>query len=109
MSQVTVYTGNVGNSVQSQTAITDKLQISTTNSEVIYQVYATALGNAAAVGNIYSNRPILPPNSQHDIYVGVGNQFWLSAVGNVVGGNFTAIAIGTASSAQAGVIGQGNG
>jgi len=108
MAQVTVYTGSIGNSVQNQTAVTDKLRISTTNSEVVYQVYATALGSAAAVGNIYSNRPIVPPNSQHDIYVGAGNNFWLSAVGNVVGGNFTATAIGTASSAQAGVIGGGS-
>lgn len=108
MSQITVYNGDVGNSVQGETAITDKLRISTTNSEVVYQVYATALGTANAVGNIYSSMPLVPPNSSKDVYVGVGNQFWLSAVGNVIGGNFTATAIGTASSAQAGVIGQGS-
>ncbi len=108
MAQVTVYNGNVSTPLQSVTAVTDKLKISTTNSEVVYQVYANALGNAAAVGNIYSNRPSIPPNSVQEVYVGVGNNFWISAIGNVVGGNFTATAIGTASSAQAGVIGQGS-
>jgi hypothetical protein len=44
----------------------------------------------------------IPATSTQEIYVGVGNLL------TVVGANFTIQEIGTASSAQAGVIGQGS-
>jgi hypothetical protein len=56
----------------------------------------------AAVGNIYSNAVSVPATSTQEIYVGVGNLL------TVVGANFTIQEIGTSSSAQAGVIGQGS-
>jgi hypothetical protein len=56
----------------------------------------------AAVGNIYSNAVSIPASSTQEIYVGVGNRL------TVTGANFTAQELGTASSAQAGVIGQGS-
>ena len=92
MSQANVYT--VANS---QTWYTDKCLISTTNSIITYQVYATGLGSAPAVGNIYSTPSSVDTYSQKQIYVGVGNYL------TIVGTNFTAQELGTASSAQASV------
>jgi hypothetical protein len=77
---------------------TDKCQIVTGNAGVTYNVYATALGNAAPVGNIYSAAPSVPANSQAQIYVGAGNYLTITGTG------FTAQELGTASSAQEGVI-----
>ena len=77
---------------------TDKCQIVTGNTAVTYNVYATALGTAAPVGNIYSAAPSIPANSQEQVYVGAGNKL------TITGAGFTAQEIGTASSAQAGVI-----
>ena len=94
MSQANVYT-----SVSNVAWYTDKCSISTGNTAVTFQVYATALGNVAAVGNIYSNSVSVPANSNKEIYVGAGNQL------TIAGSNFTAQELGTASSAQAGVIG----
>lgn len=94
MSQANVYT-----SVSAQTWYTDKAQISTGNTAITYNVYATALGTASAVGNIYSNAVSIPAFKTEYIYVGVGNQL------TIIGANFTAAESGTASSAQAGVIG----
>jgi len=75
---------------------TDKCSISTGNTAVTYQVYATALGSEPAVGNIYSGPPEIGANEAKQIYVGVGNYL------TIAGSGFTAVAIGTATSAQAG-------
>jgi hypothetical protein len=63
---------------------------------VTYQVYATALGNAAPVGNIYTGAPEIGENSRKQIYVGVGNYI------TVTGSDYTAQEIGGQTSAQAG-------
>lgn len=97
MSQANVYT-----SVANAYWYTDKCSISTGNTAVTFNVYATALGSVAAVGNIYSNAVSIPASSTQEIYVGVGNHL------TVTGSNFTVQELGTASSAQAGVIGQGS-
>jgi hypothetical protein len=97
MSQANVYT-----SAANVAWYTDKASISTGNTAVTFNVYATALGSVAAVGNIYSNAVSIPASSTQEIYVGVGNNL------TVTGANFTVQEIGTASSAQAGVIGQGS-
>ena len=96
MSQANVYT-----SVSNAVWYTDKVEIVTGNTTVTYQVYATALGSATPVGNIYSAPPQVAANARQQIYVGVGNKL------TITGANFTARELGTASSAQAGVIGQG--
>lgn len=76
---------------------TDKCQIVTGNTAVTYNVYATAISNAAPVGNIYSAAPQVPANSKSQIYVGAGNYL------TITGSGFTAQELGTASSAQEGV------
>jgi len=73
---------------------TDKAQINSESTNVTYQVFATALGNAAAVGNLYANAVSVPNGTIQEIYVGAGN--YLIITGN----NFTAVALGTQSSAQ---------
>jgi hypothetical protein len=97
MSQANVYT-----SAANVAWYTDKASISTGNTAVTFNVFATALGTVAAVGNIYSNAVSVPASSTQEIYVGVGNHL------TVTGANFTVQELGTASSAQAGVIGQGS-
>ena len=97
MSQANVYT-----SAANVAWYTDKASITTGNTAVTFNVYATALGTVAAVGNIYSNAVSVPASSTQEIYVGVGNHL------TVIGANFTVQELGTASSAQAGVIGQGS-
>lgn len=97
MSQANVYT-SAANAVW----YTDKASISTGNTAVTFNVYATALGSSLAVGNIYSNAVSIPASSTQEIYVGVGNYL------TVNGANFTIQELGTASSAQAGVIGTGS-
>lgn len=93
---------NVYTSLGNTTVYTDKLQISTGNTAVTYQVYATALGTAAAAGNIYSAAISIPANTVFEAYSGAGNKV------TVVGANWTALELGTASSAQSGVIGYGS-
>lgn len=93
MSQANVYT-----SVANAYWYTDKCEIVTGNTAVTYNVYATALGSAAAVGNIFSAAPQVAANSRKQVYVGAGNHL------TVTGSNFTAQEIGTQSSAQFGVI-----
>jgi hypothetical protein len=93
MSQANVYT-----SVSNAVWYTDKCEIVTGGSAATYQVYAAALGNAAPVGNIYSAPPQIAANSRQQIYVGAGNYLTITGTG------FTARELGTASSAQAGVI-----
>ena len=93
MSQANVYT-----SLANATVYTDQLRISTGATSVTYQVYATALGSADPVGNIYSAPIQIPANSSKDVYAGAGNNV------TIAGADFTALELGTASSAQAGVI-----
>ena len=88
---------NVYTTLANTTVYTDKLQISTTANAVTYQVYATALGNAAPAGNIYSAPISIPANTVFEAYSGAGNKV------TVTGTPFTALELGTASSAQEGV------
>jgi hypothetical protein len=76
---------------------TDKASIAASSDDVTYQVYATALGSASAVGNLYANVVSVPNGSVQEIYVGAGNRLILA------GTTVTATALGTASSAQSGV------
>ena len=92
MSQANVYT-----SVSNAIWYTDKCEI-VTETAVSYNVYVTALGTASAVGNLYSSSVQVAANSRQQIYVGAGNYLTIS------GSGFTAKEIGTASSAQYGVI-----
>ena len=92
---------------------TDKVSIATGNTAVTFNVYGVALtyqqvnGTPAtaqtAVGNIYSSSIIIPANAVFETYVGAGNRL------TIVGNNFTAAELGTASSATAGVNGVGAG
>lgn len=93
---------NVYTSLANATVYTDKLQISTGANAVTVQVYATALGTANATGNIYSAPISIPANTVFEVYSGAGNKV------TVAGTPFTALELGTASSAQAGVIGYGS-
>jgi hypothetical protein len=92
---------NVYTSLANATVYTDKLQISTSANAVTYQVYATALGSAAPAGNIYSAPINIPANTVFEVYSGAGNKV------TITGTPFTALELGTASSAQEGVIGGG--
>ena len=103
----------VVNAIGNVTWTTDKVQFTTTLSNVTFQVYAVQLtyiqangvsANAAmstSVGNLYANAIALPGNSSQEYYVGAGNQL------NILtgAGGFTALAIGSATSATAGVTG----
>jgi hypothetical protein len=92
---------------------TDKVQFTTTLSNVTFQVYAVQLTyiqangvptNAAmsiSTGNLYANAIALPGNSTQEYYVGAGN--YLNILTGATG--FTAVAIGSATSATAGVTG----
>jgi len=51
---------------------------------------------STATGNLYANAVSVPNGTIQEIYVGVGNYLILT------GTNFTAVALGTASSATAG-------
>ena len=103
---------NVYTSVSNQTWFTDKCRIATGNTSVTFNVDRVALTYqqsngtpataVAAAGNIYSNAVSIPSDSTRDIYVGVGNRLW------ILGTNFTATELGTASSATAGVNGVGS-
>ncbi len=93
---------NVYTSLSNATVYTDKLQISTGNTAVTYQVYAVALGTANAVGNLYSVAINVPANTVYETYSGAGNKV------TITGSNWTALELGTASSATAGVIGAGS-
>ena len=93
---------NVYTSLANATVYTDKLQISTGNTAVTCQVYAVALGTANAVGNLYSVAINIPANTVYETYSGAGNKV------TITGSNWTALELGTASSATAGVIGAGS-
>lgn len=73
---------------------TDKAEIDSNSADVTYQVFATALGTANAVGNLYANAVSVPNSTVRDIYVGAGNYLIMT------GTTFTARALGTQSSAQ---------
>ena len=73
---------------------TDKAEIDSNSADVTYQVFATALGTANAVGNLYANAVSVPNGTVRDIYVGAGNYLIIT------GTTFTARALGTQSSAQ---------
>ena len=88
---------NVFTSLSNTLWYTDKCSITTGNTAVTYQVYATALGSSPAAGNIYSGPPELGANKREQIYVGSGNYI------TVVGTNYTALEIGGQTSAQSGV------
>jgi hypothetical protein len=94
---------NVYTSLSNATVYTDKLEISTNAANAWLQVYATALGTANAVGNLYSAPVNIPANTIYQTYVGAGNKVTI-----VCSGTFTALELGTASSAQSGVIGGGS-
>ena len=93
---------NVYTTLSNATVYTDKLQISTGNTAVTCQVYAVALGTAAAAGNLYSAAINIPANTVFETYSGAGNKV------TITGSNWTALELGTASSAPAGVIGAGS-
>ena len=85
---------NVYTTLANTIVYTDKLQIATGANPVTYQAYATALGTAAAVGNVYSAPINIPANTVFEVYAGAGNKV------TVTGTPFTALELGTASSAQ---------
>ena len=93
---------------------TDKVEFATTLSNVTFQVSAVQLtynglnGNVAnasmgagAVGNLYANAVAVPGNTNSTYYVGAGN--YLNILTGA--GGFTAMAVGTATSATAAVNG----
>jgi hypothetical protein len=88
---------NVYTELANTTVYTDKLQIISGDQALTYQVYATALGTAPATGNIYSRAINIPVRTVIELYSGAGNKV------TVTGGGFTALELGTASSAQSGV------
>ena len=90
---------------------TDKVEFATTLSNVTFQVQAVQLtynqwnGNVAnasmgagAVGNLYANAVAVPGNTNGTYYLGAGN--YLNILTGA--GGFTAMAVGTATSATAG-------
>jgi hypothetical protein len=87
---------NVYTTLSNAVWYTDKCEISTGNSLVTYQVYATALGSAPAAGNIYSGPPEVGAYETKQIYVGVGNYITITGTG------YTAQELGGQTSAQAG-------
>ena len=87
---------NVISSAANVTWYTDKAEIVALDGAVTYQIYATALGTANAVGNLYSNAVAIGANTRQQIYVGAGNKITIT-------GTFTARELGTTSSAQEGV------
>ena len=89
---------NVYTTLSNATVYTDKLQITTTANAVTYQVYATEMGGAAAAGNIFSAPINIPANTVFEVYSGAGNKV------TVTGTPFTALELGTASSAQSSVV-----
>jgi len=86
-------------------AANTKVTSQTPGANLQLSVPATGSGNTNVVitapnpGNIYSAAPQVAANSRQQIYVGAGNYL------TITGANFTAREIGTASSAQDGVIG----
>jgi hypothetical protein len=94
---------NVYTTLSNTTVYTDKLEISTTTANATLQVYAVALGTANAVGNLYSAPINIPANTVFQTYARAGNKVTILRAAAL-----TALEIGTASSATAGVIGYGS-
>ena len=88
---------------------TDKVEIATSAANVTFQVsvvqltYVQANGVPAnatmttPTGNLYANTIVVPGNTVQQYYVGTGNYLNI-----VTGSGFSAMALGTASSATAG-------
>lgn len=103
--QVVNTTGNVA-------WTTDKVEISTSNTAVTFQVSAVQLtylqyngvvANATMttpLGNLYANAIVVGPGTTQQFYVGTGNYLNI-----LTGSDFSATALGTTSSATAGVNG----
>ncbi len=66
---------NVYTTLSNATVYTDKLQITTGNTAVTCQVYAVALGTAAAAGNLYSAPINVPANTVFETYSGADKKF----------------------------------
>jgi len=108
-------TVQVVNAVSNVAWTTDKVEFATTNANVTFQVSAVQLtfiqangvvANATmttSTGNLYANAIVVPGNSVQTYYVGAGNYLNI-----VTGTGFSATAMGTASSATAGVNGIGD-
>lgn len=91
---------------------TDKVEIATSAANVTFQVsvvqltYVNALGNVAnatmttPTGNLYANAVVVGSNTTQQFYVGTGNYLNI-----LTGSGFSATAIGTTTSATAGVNG----
>jgi len=106
----------VVNAVSNTAWTTDKVEIATAAANVTFQVSAVQLtyiqangvpANATMttdVGNIYANAIVVPSNTVQQYYVGAGNYLNI-----VTGTGFSATAIGSATSATAGVEGVGAG
>lgn len=80
---------------------TDRIEIVTGSTPVTYQVYATALRDQSAQGNIYSDPSLINAYAREEVYVGVGNYLTVSGTG------WAGTEIGGQTSAQAGVGGYG--
>lgn len=105
----------VVNAVSNVAWTTDKVEFSTTNANVTFQVSAVQLtyiqangvpANATMttdVGNLYANVIVVPGNTVQQYYVGAGNYLNI-----VTGTGFSATAIGAATSATAGSNGKGS-
>jgi hypothetical protein len=99
----------VVNAVSNVAWTTDKVEIATSAANVTFQVsvvqltYTQANGrpaNAAMTtdtGNLYANAIVVGSNTTQQYYVGVGNYLNI-----ITGTEFTATALGTATSATAG-------
>ena len=85
---------NVYTSLANTTVYTDKLQISTAANAVTYNTYAVSINGAPAAGNVFSADISIPPNTVFEVYSGAGNKV------TVTGSPFTALELGTASSAK---------
>jgi hypothetical protein len=94
-------TANVYYTLANTTVYTDKLRVNCDDT-FTYQVYAVALGSANAVGNLYS-QPVGYPAGSYELYSGAGNKVTIETAS----ANISAVELGTASSATAGVIGGG--
>jgi hypothetical protein len=107
-------TVQVVNAIGNTLWTTDKVEFSTTLSNVTFQVSAVQLtynqlnGNTANAtmpaglpGNIYANAISVPGNTISTYYVGAGN--YLNILTGA--GGFTATAVGSATSATSGVTG----
>lgn len=88
---------------------TDKAEINSESNNVTYQVSLTQttwiqangvpVNTSMATGNLYANAVSVPNGTTQQIYVGAGNYLILT------GTNFTAVALGSRTSATVGVYG----